>query len=100
MGIPYRYSDYNEYWPMRASLTIGTNKLTIKNNGCTTLSCHMSYAPFSVPITVPAHMTRTYYLTFTIDYERNTGSGAGFFAELIQGDVPESFNTAASATMT
>lgn len=54
MGIPYRYSDYNEYWPMRASLTTGTNKLTIKNNGCTTLSCHMSYAPFSVPITVPA----------------------------------------------
>ena len=100
MGIPYRNGDYNGYWPMRASLTIGTNKLTIKNNGCTTLSCHMSYAPFSVPITVPAHMTRTYYLTFTIDYERNTGSGAGFFAELIQGDVPESFNTAASATMT
>lgn len=60
----------------------------------------MSYVPFSVPITVPAYTERTYYLSFKIDYERNTKSGTGFFAELIEGGVPNSFNTSASANMT
>lgn len=60
----------------------------------------LAYVPFSVPISVPAKTTRTYDLTFEINYERHTDSGAGFFAELIQGGVPELFNTAASATMT
>lgn len=100
MGIPFNGYNANQYWPNRAGLTIGTNKLTLKDNGGLTSSSHMTYATFSVPITVPAHMTRTYYLNFTIDYDRNTGSGAGFFAELIQGDVPQAFNTDTTSSMT
>ena len=52
-----------------------------------------AYMPFSVPLTVPANTTRTFYLTFSISYKRNSGSGAGFMAELIEGSVPDSFNT-------
>ena len=52
-----------------------------------------AYLPFTVPLTVPANTTRTFYLTFSISYKRNTGSGAGFMAELIEGGVPDSFNT-------
>ena len=52
-----------------------------------------AYMPFSVPLTVPANTTRTFYLTFSISYKRNSGSGAGFMAELIEGGVPDSFNT-------
>ena len=59
-----------------------------------------AYLPFTVPLTVPANTTRTFYLTFSIAYNRNTDSGAGFFAELIEGGVPDSFNTDASAAMT
>lgn len=60
----------------------------------------LAYTPFTVPLTVPAHTTRTFYLTFEISYTRGTGSGAGFFAELIDGDVPSAFNTSAKATPT
>ena len=59
-----------------------------------------AYLPFTVPLTVPANTTRTFYLTFSVSYNRNTDSGAGFFAELIEGGVPDSFNTDASAAMT
>ncbi len=59
-----------------------------------------AYVPFTVPLLVPAHTTRTFYLLFDITYTRNSDSGSGFFAELIEGDVPDSFNTAASANMT
>ena len=59
-----------------------------------------AYLPFTVPLTVPANTTRTFYLTFSIAYNRNTDSGAGFFAELIEGGVPDGFNTDASAAMT
>ena len=52
-----------------------------------------AYLPFTVPLTVPANTTRTFYLTFSISYKRNSGSGAGFMAELIEGGVPDSFNT-------
>ena len=52
-----------------------------------------AYLPFTVPLTVPANTTRTFYLTFSISYKRNSGSGAGFMAELIEGSVPDSFNT-------
>lgn len=52
-----------------------------------------AYMPFSVPLTVPANTTRTFYLAFSISYKRNSGSGAGFMAELIEGGVPDSFNT-------
>ena len=52
-----------------------------------------AYMPFSVSLTVPANTTRTFYLTFSISYKRNSGSGAGFMAELIEGSVPDSFNT-------
>ena len=52
-----------------------------------------AYLPFTVPLTVPANTTRTFYLTFSISYKRNSGSGAGFMAELIDGSVPDSFNT-------
>ena len=52
-----------------------------------------AYMPFTVPLTVPANTTRTFYLTFSISYKRNSGSGAGFMAELIEGSVPDSFNT-------
>ena len=52
-----------------------------------------AYLPFTVPLTVPANTTRTFYLTFSISYNRNSGSGAGFMAELIEGSVPDSFNT-------
>ena len=59
-----------------------------------------TYMPFTVPLTVPANTTRTFYLTFSISYKRNSGSGAGFFAELIEGDAPDSFNTDKSADKT
>ena len=59
-----------------------------------------AYLPFTVPLTVPANTTRTFYLTFSVSYNRNTDSGAGFFAELIEGGVPDSFNTDASDAMT
>ena len=59
-----------------------------------------AYLPFTVPLTVPANTTRTFYLTFSIAYNRNSDSGAGFFAELIEGGVPDGFNTDASAAMT
>ena len=59
-----------------------------------------AYLPFTVPLTVPANTTRTFYLTFSIAYNRNSDSGAGFFAELIEGGVPDSFNTDASDAMT
>lgn len=75
-------------------LKFSLNEQTGGNQG------RLAYVPFSVPISVPAKTTRIYYLTFEINYERHTDSGAGFFAELIQGGVPELFNTAASATMT
>ena len=52
-----------------------------------------AYLPFTVPLTVPANTTRTFYLTFSISYKRNSGSGAGFMAELIEGGVPDNFNT-------
>lgn len=81
--------------PSNAGLTF-----SLKNGGTGGIQGRLAYVPFSVPLSVPAKTTRTYYLTFVIDYERNTGSGAGFFAELIQGGVPDTFNTAASATMT
>ena len=76
------------------NLLFSSNKAQMGNSG------KMSYVPFTVPITVPANTERTYYLTFKIDYERNTGSGAGFFAELIEGGVPDSFNTSEKAAMT
>lgn len=61
----------------------------------------LAYTPFTVPITVPAYTTRTYYLTFEIAYERNASSSeAGFFAELIEGEAPDDFNTDTSGTMT
>lgn len=61
----------------------------------------VAYTPFTVPITVPAYTTRIYYLTFEITYNRNSGgSGAGFFAELIEGSAPAAFNTNNSANMT
>ncbi len=61
----------------------------------------VAYTPFTVPITVPAYTTRIYYLTFEITYNRNSGgSGAGFFAELIEGSAPASFNTNTSSNMT
>lgn len=60
----------------------------------------IAYTPFTVPITVPAYTKRTYCLTFEITYDRNSDSGAGFFAELIEGDVPDAFNTNNSAGMT
>ena len=59
-----------------------------------------AYLPFTVPLTVPANTTRTFYLTFSIAYNRNSDSGAGFFAELIEGGVPDSFNTDAIDAMT
>ncbi len=60
-----------------------------------------AYTPFTVPITVPAYTKRTYYLTFEITYNRNaSGSGAGFFAELIAGDAPSAFNTNSNADKT
>ncbi len=60
----------------------------------------VAYTPFTVPITVPAYTKRTYYLTFEITYKRGTDSGAGFFAELIEGSVPDAFNTDTTADMT
>ena len=60
----------------------------------------MAYVPFSVDIKVPAYTTRTYNITFSLDYDKNTGSGAAFFAELIEGEVPNSFNTKESADTT
>ena len=59
-----------------------------------------AYLPFTVPLTVPANTTRTFYLTFSISYKRNSGSGAGFMAELIEGGVPDSFNTNTSEEKT
>ena len=53
----------------------------------------MAYVPFSVDIKVPAYTTRTYSITFSLDFDKNTGSGAAFYAELIEGAVPSSFNT-------
>ena len=86
-------------WEERLAMSASSNKLSFSVNARDTVG-RMSYVPFTVPITVPAYTERTYYLSFNIDYERNTGSGAGFFAELIEGDVPNSFNTSASANMT
>ena len=59
-----------------------------------------AYLPFTVPLTVPANTTRTFYLTFSISYKRNSGSGAGFMAELIEGGVPDSFNTSTGGEKT
>lgn len=66
----------------------------------TTNLSRLAYTPFSVPLTVPAYTTRTFYLTFHISYTRGTDSGAGFFAELIDGDAPDAFNTDKSADAT
>lgn len=88
---------------VRLTLSVPSNdglRFSLKSGPTGSNQGRLAYVPFSVPISVPAKTTRTYYLTFEINYERNTGSGAGFFAELIQGDVPESFHTAASAAMT
>ena len=60
-----------------------------------------AYIPFEISdLKVPAYTTRTYTLTFTVNYIRNTGSGCGFFTELIQGGVPSSFNTSSAPSMT
>lgn len=81
--------------------TEGNNKLVFSSvESSHTSSGRLAYTPFTVSLNVPAHTKRTFYLTFELSYERNTGSGAGFFAELIEGDVPSSFNSSASASMT
>ena len=77
------------------------NTLRIASGNTSTTSLgRYAYIPFKVLLTVPADTTRTFCLSFSISYTRNTGSGAGFFAELIEGAVPDSFNTAASADRT
>ena len=67
-------------------------RITMADTAGTSLG-RFAYMPFTVPLTVPANTTRTFYLTFSISYKRNSGSGAGFMAELIEGSVPDSFNT-------
>ena len=78
----------------------GTKLQIFSNDKPLTERGRVAYTPFTVPITVPAYTKRTYYLTFEITYDRNTGSGAGFFAELIEGSVPDAFNTDITADMT
>ena len=67
-------------------------RITMADTAGTSLG-RFAYMPFTVPLTVPSNTTRTFYLTFSISYKRNSGSGAGFMAELIEGSVPDSFNT-------
>ena len=64
-------------------------RITMADTAGTSLG-RFAYMPFTVPLTVPANTPRTFYLTFSISYKRNSGSGAGFMAELIEGGVPDS----------
>lgn len=88
-------------WSYRLLLSVNGNELTFAPKGETTVTGigRLSYIPFTVPLTVPAYATRTCYLSFEINYERNTGSNEAFFAELIAGDVPDTFNAAKSSAL-
>ena len=87
---------YKEAWDKARLITEITSenqlRITMENKPGSGLG-RFAYLPFTVPLTVPANTTRTFYLTFSISYKRNSGSGAGFMAELIEGSVPDSFNT-------
>ena len=87
---------YKEAWDKARLITEITSenqlRITMENKPGSGLG-RFAYLPFTVPLTVPANTTRTFYLTFSISYKRNSGSGAGFMAELIEGGVPDSFNT-------
>ncbi len=87
---------YKEAWDKQhlSSEVTSENQLRIAAGDTSGTSLgRFAYLPFTVPLTVPANTTRTFYLTFSISYKRNSGSGAGFMAELIEGSVPDSFNT-------
>ena len=94
---------YKEAWDKARLITEITSenqlRITMENKPGSGLG-RFAYLPFTVPLTVPANTTRTFYLTFSISYKRNSGSGAGFMAELIEGGVPDSFNTNTGEEMT
>ena len=104
-------SNYQTKEDCQTSMFFGTFDVTSSGNRITggftdpRVSIYTTgiYIPFSVPMTVPAHTTRTCTMKFSLGFSATKSthnSRPGCFAELIQGDVPAEFYTGSDANAT
>ena len=76
-------------------LSVTSNKLTFSTSSEPDKDKSMAaYVPFSVPVEVPAHTTRTFQMEFSVDMNIALGekSTTNRVIELFKGDGPEQFN--------
>lgn len=93
----YNKTDFGNSSPQRLSVT--SNKLTFSTPSKPDAKKSMvAYVPFSVPVQVPAHTTRTFQMEFSVDMSVSVCSSLNMAMELFKGDGPEKFSIANSAS--